>query len=124
MKLLLDQGLPRSAASILRERQTETVHVGELDMATASDEAIIRYARDHGFSIVTLDADFHSLLALSGAKGPSVIRIRIQGLKGQEVASLISTVLDRLPHEIESGGIVTVTPDSIRLRRLPISHSR
>lgn len=93
-------------------------------MATASDEAIIRYARDHGFSIVTLDADFHSLLALSGAKGPSVIRIRIQGLKGQEVASLISTVLDRLPHEIESGSFVTVTPDSIRLRRLPISHSR
>jgi predicted nuclease of predicted toxin-antitoxin system len=50
MKLLLDQGLPRSAASILRETQTETVHVGELNMATASDETIIDYAKDHGYS--------------------------------------------------------------------------
>ena len=92
MRLLLDQGLPRSAASILREKQIETAHVGELDMATASDESIISYARQHAYSIVTLDADFHSLLALADAKGPSVIRIRVQRLKAQELASLVLTV--------------------------------
>jgi predicted nuclease of predicted toxin-antitoxin system len=69
MKLLLDQGLPRSAASILREQKIETVHVGELDMASASDESIISYARDNGYSIVTLDADFHSFLAIANVTG-------------------------------------------------------
>jgi predicted nuclease of predicted toxin-antitoxin system len=120
MKLLLDQGLPRSAASILREQQIETVHVGELGMASASDESIIAYARENGFSIVTLDADFHSLLALANANRPSVIRIRVQRLKGPEVAALVSTVLGRIGHEIERGSFITVTPTTIRIRRLPI----
>jgi predicted nuclease of predicted toxin-antitoxin system len=81
VKLLLDQGLPRSAASILRQKQIEATHVGELDMASASDQRIIDYARENSFSIVTLDADFHALLAVARAAGPSVIRIRVQPLK-------------------------------------------
>jgi predicted nuclease of predicted toxin-antitoxin system len=120
MRLLLDQGLPRSAALILREKQIDTAHVGELDMSTASDESIISYARQHAYSIVTLDADFHSLLALADAKGPSVIRIRVQRLKAQELASLVLTVLERIGHEIEAGSFITVTATTIRIRRLPI----
>lgn len=89
-------------------------------MSSASDESIIGYAGQHGYSIVTLDADFHSLLALAGAKSPSVIRIRVQRLKAAELASLVLTVLERIGHEIHAGGIVTVTPTTIRLRRLPI----
>ncbi len=123
MKLLLDQGLPRSAASILREKKIETTHVGELGMAAASDESIISYARQHGYSIVTLDADFHSLLALADAKGPSVIRIRVQRLKAEGLASLVLTVIGRIGHEIEAGSFVTVTPTTIRIRRLPIIKS-
>jgi predicted nuclease of predicted toxin-antitoxin system len=55
--------ITRSTASILREKHIEATHVGELGMATASGQSIIEYARDNAFSIVTLDADFHALLA-------------------------------------------------------------
>jgi hypothetical protein len=35
MKLLLDQGLPRSSAAILREAGFDAVHAGEISLATA-----------------------------------------------------------------------------------------
>jgi predicted nuclease of predicted toxin-antitoxin system len=124
MRLLLDQGLPRSAALILREKQIETAHVGELDMASASDDNIISYARYNGYTIVTLDADFHSLLALANAQRPSVIRIRVQRLKGQEVASLVSTVLERIGHELQGCSLITVTSTTIRIRRLPLIQTK
>lgn len=73
MKLLLDQGLPRSAASLLREAEIDTVHTGEIGYATAEDAVIIELTRQEKRVVVTLDADFHALLALSGASSPSVI---------------------------------------------------
>ena len=50
-------------------------------MSTAEDVEILERDRQDQQTIVTLDADFHALLALSGAISPSVIRIRIEGLR-------------------------------------------
>ncbi len=41
MKLLLDQGLPRSAAILLRESNIDAVHVGEIAMSESEDLDII-----------------------------------------------------------------------------------
>ena len=41
MKLLLDQGLPRSACATLREFGHEVVHVGDVGMSRASDADIL-----------------------------------------------------------------------------------
>jgi predicted nuclease of predicted toxin-antitoxin system len=75
MKLLLDQGLPRSAAALLCQAGIDTVHVGDLGQSSADDSVILESGRDSNRVVVTLDADFHTLLALSGAATPSVIRI-------------------------------------------------
>jgi predicted nuclease of predicted toxin-antitoxin system len=92
MKYLLDHGLPRSAAALLRERGLDAVHTGEIDYATAQDSAILERARQENRVVVTLDADFHMLLALSGASLPSVIRIRIEGLRADALAELLQRV--------------------------------
>jgi predicted nuclease of predicted toxin-antitoxin system len=65
MKLLLDQGLPRSAAILLRESNIDAVHVGEIGMSEAEDIAIITRAEQDNRIVVTLDADFHTILALN-----------------------------------------------------------
>ena len=79
IKVLLDQGLPRTAAGLLREIGWDVQHVSERGMSQAEDAAIIAMARQEQRIVVTLDADFHALLAVSGAKGPSVVRIRSGG---------------------------------------------
>jgi predicted nuclease of predicted toxin-antitoxin system len=44
MKLLLDQGLPRSTVSQLSKTRIEAVHVGEIGMAAAEDAEILAFA--------------------------------------------------------------------------------
>lgn len=66
MKFLLDQGLPRSAVLHLHNAGIEAAHVGDRGLATASDAKILDFGRQEGRVVVTLDADFHALLALSG----------------------------------------------------------
>ena len=109
MKLLLDQGIPRSTAALLRERGVDTVHAGELDLSAAADTTIIENARRYGYCIVTLDADFQSLLAVASAPGPSVVRLRVQRLKASAAAALIWSVLERTRTQLDAGCFVTVT---------------
>lgn len=120
MNLLLDQGLPRSAAALLREAGIDAVHTGEIGYATAEDAAILELAEQDERIVVTLDADFHMLLALSGASSPSVIRIRIERLRAESVADLILNILHNWSDELAAGCALTVQSRGIRFRRLPL----
>lgn len=81
LHLVLDQGIPRDAAIVLRKHEWQCTHVGEVSMAKAADAEILKWAVQRGAVIVTLDADFHTMLTVSRARGPSVIRLRIEGLR-------------------------------------------
>jgi predicted nuclease of predicted toxin-antitoxin system len=120
IRLLLDQGLPRTTVELLSRDGWDVVHAYQCDLSTASDEEILAYARDGQRVICTLDSDLHSILAVTGAAGPSVIRIRQQGLRGADVASLLKRVWDEVGESLKDGAAVTVTERSIRLRRLPL----
>ncbi len=120
MKLLLDQGLPRRAAELLTKAGIETVHVGNIGYAEAKDDEILKFSGDEGYVIVTLDADFHALLALTGATNPSVIRVRIEGLKAEPAAKLIKSVFALCSGDLEQGAAVTVQEGRIRVRRFPL----
>jgi len=120
MRILLDQGLPRSAAVQLRMAGVDAVHVGERGLSRATDLEILDYARREQRVCVTLDADFHALLAVRSEHGPSVVRIRIEGLKGSELAELLLRIWPRIEPAVASGAMVTVTQQSIRIRRLPV----
>ncbi len=55
MKLLLDQGLPRSTVKHLVALGIVAEHVGDLGMASASDNTILDAARHRQAVVVTLD---------------------------------------------------------------------
>jgi predicted nuclease of predicted toxin-antitoxin system len=120
VKFLLDQGTPRSTVALLRAAGHDAVHTGDIGMATAEDGAILAAALSEGRVVVTLDADFHALLALSGASLPSVIRLRDQGLKGDDVAALLLRLLPSCEADLLAGAVVSVEQGLARLRRLPL----
>lgn len=103
IKFLLDQGVPRSTVTALGRRGIAAEHVGDLGMATATDEEILQAARDRDAIVVTLDADFHSLLAAAKAANPSVIRIRIEGLKSDEWRSSSTRLSQLLERSLRLG---------------------
>lgn len=61
---------------MLAEVFPNSTHVRACGLGGASDRAILAYAREHGYTVVTRDADFE---ALSVATGPSqkVVVLRI-----------------------------------------------
>jgi len=77
-------------------------------MAASSDTDILEYARAAGRIVVTLDADFHAILVVSAMSAPSVIRIRIEGLKGPAIAAIVREVLAVYASELAVGCMVTV----------------
>lgn len=119
--LLCDQGLPRSAAGLLAQAGWDVVHVGAIGMSRAGDAEILQRVRDERRVCVTLDADFHSLLATAGDECPSVIRIRQQGLDAGSLAALLQQVWPGIQGALQSGAMVTITQRSVRVRLLPVA---
>jgi predicted nuclease of predicted toxin-antitoxin system len=117
---LLDQGLPREAAEILRAGGCDALHVGEIGMGAASDRKILEQAVVEGRVVITLDSDFYALVAVAGSSEPSVIRIRREGLRAKELARLVTRIVTTTEHALIEGALVSVTEKSIRMHRLPI----
>ncbi|HEX9459420.1 MAG TPA: DUF5615 family PIN-like protein [Thermoanaerobaculia bacterium] len=122
-RLLLDQNLSAAAAEILRADGLDVLHTSEVGLATADDRDILIWCREQVRILITLDADCHALLALSGATLPSVVRIRLEGLRDQALADLIRRVVDVTSDDLAHGSAVTVSATSIRVHRLPLTAS-
>jgi predicted nuclease of predicted toxin-antitoxin system len=120
MRLILDQGVPRDAATRLRDLGYECTHVGEIGMWKAADDEIVAWALGNNSIVVTQDADFHTILAVSRASGPSVIRLRMQGLGAQEVVELVQQVLARFGVDLARGSLITVKARKVTCHKLPI----
>ena len=103
MRLLLDQGLPRGTVQLLRDAEHDAVHAGECGLGTATDEMVLERADQERRIIITFDSDFHTLLALRSARSPSVIRIRIEGLRAEACADLIKGVLADCQDDLRHG---------------------
>jgi predicted nuclease of predicted toxin-antitoxin system len=121
MKILLDEGLPRRAATLLRDLGTDAVHVTEIRDPGTGDLAILEEARASGRLVVTLDADFHALLAVNGWSSPSVIRIRRQGLSASDVRDLVIRLVNDHEAALLSGVALSVRAHLVGIRKLPLT---
>lgn len=119
-RVLLDQGLPASAAAILRAAGWDAIHVRELGMQEAADLDILAYAAQQSRTVITLDRDFPQILAMTAATHPSVILIRQQGLRAAGLVELAAAIWHHHEHEIDQGCVVTAGARGARIRMLPL----
>ena len=88
MKLLLDHNLSPKLVRLLADVYPACTHVHDLGMDQASDTEVWQYAAEHGFTIVSKDADFHQRSLLLGAP-PKVVWLRIGNCSVAESAAAL-----------------------------------
>jgi predicted nuclease of predicted toxin-antitoxin system len=119
MKFLIDMNLSPELARMLISQGFESVHWIDVGPNNADDEIIFWWAKENGYTIVTLDLDFGTLLASSHSRSPSVIQIRREDVDPVHLRASLMEILSEYSTAIEEGALIVLDTKKIRLRMLP-----
>jgi predicted nuclease of predicted toxin-antitoxin system len=76
MRFLLDENLSPRLADLLRSAGHDVDHVCDIGLTGADDRSVMATAASDDRVLVSADTDFGALLALSGARRPSLLLMR------------------------------------------------
>ena len=88
LRLLFDQNLAPALARRLADLYPGSIHVRDVGLAAADDEAIWAYAVAGGYTIVTKDDDFRQRSFVQGAP-PQVIWAKLGNCTTAEVEAVL-----------------------------------
>lgn len=120
MKILIDMNLSPAWVQYLAEHDVDAVHWSTLGDARADDTVLMDYAREHQMIVFTHDLDFGSILAATQARGPSVIQARTEDPVQASIGPLVLRALTEHAEHLRRGALVTLEPEHLRARILPI----
>ena len=105
MKFLVDEQLPTTVAGWLVDRGYEADHLADLDLESASDEAIWTRALATRSIIVTKDRDFAEW-AVARHPAPIVLWLRFGNMKKTILLQRLERAWPRILARLETGDIV------------------
>jgi predicted nuclease of predicted toxin-antitoxin system len=121
VKLLLDQNRSWRLASLLTSIGYDALHVNELGLSTASDDAVLAAAEQSGRILISADTDFAALLALREATQPSVVLFRTRLRRtAQDQFNLLEDLLPMFEEDLAVGSVLVISDENVRVRRLPL----
>ena len=91
--------------------------VGDL---RANDALIMEWARENGCVLFTHDLDFGTALALSHARGPSVLQVRGRDVLPEDVGAVVMAALRQHEAALTAGALVVDDAKKSRVRLLPL----
>jgi predicted nuclease of predicted toxin-antitoxin system len=100
VKLLFDENLSRRLVPRLSDLFPESTHLAEEGLLRSADRVIWNHAKEHGFAVVTADADFYELAITLGAP-PKVIWLRGCDYPTAAAAELIRSQSIRIAEFLE-----------------------
>jgi predicted nuclease of predicted toxin-antitoxin system len=118
--MLIDMNLSPAWVEFLAAHAIEAVHWSRVGDPRAVDFVIMDYARNAGMVAFTHDLDFGNILAVTHALGPSVIQVRSENPVPAVVGELLVSAVTQYESQLARGALITVEPDSLRVRILPI----
>ena len=120
MKLLLDQGISKNSISSFAELGHHATHASSLSEGAIPDEVILAYAIENQSVIVTSDSDFHAMIANDSLGAPSVIRLRIEGLRPAQMAGYVHQWIMAAQDRGLEFFAMSINKDRIAMRPLPL----
>ena len=93
MRLLLDENISWRLTAYLRPHCATVLHVRDIQLDNSPDTSIWRYAKQHGYDVMTKDEDFLRLVLAEGFP-PRVVAVQNAQVP---VAKLAEFLLARLP---------------------------
>jgi predicted nuclease of predicted toxin-antitoxin system len=119
LRYLADQNISPLTVSLLADRGFDIRRVSDILPVDAADAHILDVARRDGFTIITQDLDFSSLIASRGETRPSLISLRLRNNRPEHIATVLEKLLPATEIDLATGAIVTVEDASVRVRFLP-----
>jgi predicted nuclease of predicted toxin-antitoxin system len=123
-RLLVDMNLSTEWIPLLRAAGHWAVHWSEVGDPRAPDTALMQWAIANCCAIFTHDLDFGTMLALSGADGPSVIQVRCLNVLPGAIVPLVLSMLKTYGVEIKQGALVLADERRERVRILPLNRQK
>jgi predicted nuclease of predicted toxin-antitoxin system len=117
-KILADMPISPKTVEHIKRLGIECKHLTEFQMGQASDEEIIKFAKENDYTILTEDLDFGAILSCSQEIEPSVIILRVGNLNTTEINRLLEKSLNKVKDE--KNAIIIVERTRIRIKKLPI----
>jgi len=115
VRLLVDACMSRRLFEAMASAGHDTFWVRDWEPAAPDTKIIVR-ARDEARTIITLDRDIPALVLRSGLPNPSVLQLVRLPTATQIPAALQAIRIHE--EDFSSGALVTVSPRTIRVRRL------
>jgi len=120
MKILVDMNLSPSWIPLLEADGYETKHWSQIGSPSAPDTEIMQWARENGFVVFTHDLDYGALLFATQTTAPSVIQLRIEDIRPQNVGEILLQALRKVKNQIKQGALVTIDIRKSRIHLLPL----
>ncbi len=117
MKFVLDANMPYSAKGIFK-KPDKVVHVGDVGLADATDEEIIKYSLKEKAILITRDLDFANIILYPLGSHAGIIVLRLPSyFNAESIKKSLRWFMLVADKKILPGSVTIVEPDRYRIRR-------
>ena len=120
MKIVVDMNLSPEWIQVFESSGWATQHWSHIGKSDAEDEEIFLWARNNEHVIFTQDLDFPQILFTTAGGSPSVILLRVDNELDEKMHLRVCAAIRQASAKLQTGAILVIDSQHIRLRELPI----